>query len=102
MPDPDNKPNSQWERLAAAARTAVPTGPAAPPPGFATRVIARAFEAAVPALLRTWHVLSWRFAAASLVALLCGVGATHAWQPEPAPPTADSLTEEVFQLPHLP
>jgi hypothetical protein len=64
-------PDSRWQRLAAAARQAPDDRDLAAPPGFATRVAARAFataEAPFSALLARF---SWRaLGVASLLAVV--------------------------------
>ncbi len=71
-----NDPDKKLDRLLAAARTARPPEDNAPPLGFATRVVARAFAAPVRSALRVWESLSWKFlAAACAVTLTAALGA---------------------------
>jgi hypothetical protein len=73
-----NRPPAQipWLRLAAAARRA-PTPPAAfAPPGFATRVVALAFESRPPAsFAAVCDFFSWRALAAAVLIALVSVAA---------------------------
>ncbi len=60
-----------WPRLTVAARLAPPATDAAAPSGFATRVVALAFERPKASLAALCDLFSWRaLAAAALIAIV--------------------------------
>ena len=95
-----NEFERRWKLGATAARAAGDEPPPVVPFGFATRVVAAAQSAPVPALATLWQHLAWRALGGVAAALAAMIALDAAMATEESPLTAEvaNTVSELFWL----